>query len=411
MNILIIHQYYLREGESGISRFNQFAKYWAKNNHKITVIAGTTHHLTGEVGREIYKGKIFKKEKSGKNIEIIRTYVSPNYNKNFFTRLIAYFTFFISSTFTALFSGKQDIIIATSPPLFVGITGYITSRLKRIPLIFEVRDLWPDFAIAVGVLKNKFLIKLSYSLEKFVYKKANLINVLSPAFLQILKKKKKVPESKIVYLPNGADFDLMSPGFKNNWVRKKYGWQSKFIVLYVGAHGLANCLDLILGTAKITKDYKDIIFVLIGDGMLKPKLVARAEKENLKNVFFLDPVPKEEIGDYINASDVCTAVLKKVYRTTYPNKVFDYMACAKPIVLPIDGAVRELVVDKAKAGIYAEPENAQEFKKAILKLYSNPNLAKFYGENGYLYVKENFSRQKLAEEYERIIKETLAKNK
>ncbi|MBZ9572232.1 glycosyltransferase family 4 protein [Patescibacteria group bacterium] len=411
MNILIIHQFYLRKGEAGISRFNQFAKYWSQNNHKITVITGTSHHMTGEVGREVYKGKIFIKEKIGENIKVIRTYVSPNYNKNFFTRLTAYFTFLISSTFSSLYSGKQDVVIATSPPLFVGITGYITSRLKRIPFIFEVRDLWPDFAILAGVLKNRFIIKLSYFLESFIYKKADLINVLTPAFAQVLKKKKKVPERKIVYVPNGADLDLMSPGSKNNWVRNKYNWQNKFIVLYVGAHGLANYLDLILDTAKIMRDYKDIIFVLIGDGMLKPKLMVRAKTENLKNVFFLDPVPKEKIADFINASDACTAILKKIYNTTYPNKVFDYMSCAKPIVLPIDGAARELVIDKAKAGIYVEPENSQEFKKAILKLYHDANLRDSYGMNGYHFVKENFPRQKLAKKYEEIIRGIVDKNK
>ncbi len=404
MNILIIHQYFLREGESGISRFNQFAKYWAKAGHKITVIAGTTSHImTGEKGREEYRGKFIVKEKIGENIEVIRTYVSPNYNKNFFTRILAYFTFSFSSIFGIIFSGRQDIIIASSPPLFVGITGYFASKLKRAPIIFEVRDLWPDFAIEAGVLKNKLIIKLSYILENFIYRKADLINVLTPAFEKTLKEKKKVSADKIVYIPNGADLDILQPGCKDNWVREKYGWKNKFVVLYVGAHGLANNLDLILETARLIKDYEDIIFVLIGDGMFKARLIERAERENLVNVIFLDPVPKEKIGDYINAADVCTAVLKKVYNTTYPNKVFDYMSCAKPIILPIDGAARELVVNQAKAGIFSEPENPEDFKRAVLYFYENKNEEEIFGQRGYKFVKENFARDALAEKYLEII--------
>lgn len=404
MNILIIHQYFLREGESGISRFNQFAKHWSKAGHKITVIAGTTSHImTGDKGREKYRGKFMIKEKIDNNIKVIRTYVSPNYNKNFLTRIFAYITFLFSSVFGAIFSGKQDIIIASSPPLFVGITGYITSRIKRIPFIFEVRDLWPDFAVDAGVLKSKFLIKLSYFLENFIYKKANIINVLTPAFQKVLIEKKNVPKEKIIYIPNGADLDILSPGPRNNWVREKYNWQDKFIILYVGAHGLANNLDLILDTAHLIKDYKDIIFILIGDGMWKPKLMERARNERLDNVIFLEPVPKEKIKDYINAADVCTAILKKVYNTTYPNKVFDYMSCAKPIILPIDGALRELVVEKAEAGIFSEPENSEEFKKAILYFYKNTNEIENFGQRGYRFVKENFSRETLSQKYLEII--------
>jgi glycosyltransferase involved in cell wall biosynthesis len=410
MNILIIHQYFLRPGEPGISRFNQFAKYWAKFGNKITVIAGTTSHvMTGDKGREEYLGKFIIREKIDDNIEVIRTYVSPNYNKNFFTRLVAYFAFLFSSIFGVLFSGKQDIVIASSPPLFVGITGYFSSKIKRIPFIFEVRDLWPDFAIEAGVIKNKFIIKLSYILEKFIYKNADLINALTPAFKKILIEKKKVQIDKIVYIPNGADLDIFSPGLKDNWVRKEHKWQDKFIILYVGAHGLANNLDLILDAARLMKNYKDIVFVLIGDGMLKPKLIEEAKNEKLENVVFLDPVPKEKIGEYINAADVCTAVLKRIYNTTYPNKVFDYMCCAKPIILPIDGAVRELVVEEAKAGIFSEPENPKAFEKALLYFYNKQSECREFGQRGYRFIRENFSREILAKKYLEIISNLVKK--
>ncbi|PIP16857.1 MAG: glycosyltransferase WbuB [Candidatus Portnoybacteria bacterium CG23_combo_of_CG06-09_8_20_14_all_37_13] len=407
MRILVIHQYFLEKGGFGGSRFNQFAKYWAGKGHQITVVAGTVDYATGQKSRK-YPQKIINKNSIDKNITVLRCHVSGSYNKNFLGRSWAYLSFTLSSLWAGLFcAGKQDIIVATSPPLLVGLTGYILSKIKHISWIFEVRDLWPKFAIDAGVLKNSLLIKFSYWLESFIYKKAKLINVLTPAFKDYLLKEKKVPDNKIIYIPNAADLDLMQPGEKNNWVRKKYNWQDRFVVLYIGAHGVANDLWQIINAAQELKNKQDISFVLIGDGMEKNRLIKKAELENSDNIQFIDPVPKEKVADFINASDVCTAVLRPVFTTTYPNKVFDYMACAKPIILPIDGACRELVVEQAKAGIFVEPGNAQEFKKAVLFFYQCPEKLEKLGINGYNFVRENFDRQKLADKYLKILYENL----
>jgi len=409
VNILIIHQYFLEKQGAGGSRFNQFAKYWANKGHKATIIAGTVDYATGNKNRK-YKGKLVVKEKIDKNIIALRCHVSEAYNKNFLGRLWAYISFTISSTYAGLcLTKKQDIIIATSPPLHVAIPGYIISRLKKIPLVFEVRDLWPKFAIDTGVLKNKLFIKLALWLEKWIYRKANLINVLTPAFKKYLISEKNVPEKKIIYIPNAADLDLMKPGPKNNWVRKKYNWGNKFVILYVGAHGIANDLWQIIDVAKILKDNKNILFVLVGDGMEKPKLQAEAKKYQLINIQFISPVPKEKIVDFINASDVCTAILKPIFTTTYPNKVFDYMVCSKPIILPIDGACRKLVINKAKAGIFIKPRDANDFKEKILYLYNHPEELEKLGQSGYQFVAKNFDRQKLADKYLEVMSNLIKK--
>ena len=399
MNILIIHQYFLEKEGAGGSRFNQFAKYWANKGHKITVIAGTVDYATGNKNKR-YKKKFVIKEKIDKNITVFRCHVSEAYNKNFLGRLWAYLSFTISSTYAGLcLTKKQNIIIATSPPLFVAIPGYIIKIFKKIPLIFEIRDLWPKFAIDTGVIKNNTLIKLSLCLEKWIYRKANLINVLTPAFKKYLISEKNVPGEKIIYIPNAADLDLMKPGSKNNWVRKKYNWENKFVILYVGAHGVANDLWQIIDVAKILKNNKNILFALVGDGMEKLKLKAESQKQNLKNIQFISPVPKEKIADFINASDACTAILKPIFTTTYPNKVFDYMACSKPIVLPIDGACRKLAINEAKAGLFVEPGDQNNFKKAILNLEKNPQECEKLGSNGHKFVIKNFDRKNLAEKY------------
>ncbi len=403
MRLLIIHQYYLGKNDPGGSRFNQFVKYWSNKGHQITVIAGTVHYATGKK-EDKYKGKWVVKEVESDNVTVYRTYVYSGYNVNFVGRLWGYLSFMVSATWAGLLSGKQDLILVTSPPLFVGVSGYILSRLKRIPYVFEVRDLWPESAVDTGVLTNKYVIKLAYILEGFIYKTAKLINVLTPAFRETLIKKKSVSPGKITMIPNGADLDIFHPGVKNNWVREKYNLKDKFVIMYIGAHGVANNLITIIQVAEKLKEYHDIVFMLIGDGMQKEMLVKEAAGRGLDNVIFVESQPKEKVVDFCNAADVCTAVLKKVdtFKTVYPNKVFDYMSSAKPIILAIDGVARELV-EKAQAGIYVEPENVDQFKEAVLHLYNNRHLLDKLGENGYQYVKKHFSRYVLSEEYEKIL--------
>ncbi|MHC4214884.1 MAG: glycosyltransferase family 4 protein, partial [Planctomycetota bacterium] len=341
------------------------------------------------------------REKEAENVEVIRCHVSPSYNKSFIGRFWAYLSFTFSSILAGLFCvGKCDVVICTSPPLSVGLTGWILSKLKRIPMVFEVRDLWPESAISTGVLTNKWMISLGYWLERLSYRNSAWINVLTPAFEEYLVSRKDVRREIISMIPNGADLDLIKPGHKNNWVREKYALEGKFVVLYVGAHGVANHLIQILETARLLQNQEDILFMLVGDGMQKPALKEETTRCNLKNVIFVDSVPKKEIVDYISASDVCTAVLKKVdtFKTVYPNKVFDYMAAARPVIIGIDGVARKLIED-ADAGIYVEPENASDFAEAVLRLRNDPQLCNRYGGNGLKFVSEYFARSVLAEKY------------
>ena len=240
MKILILHQYFLEKNDPGGSRYNQFVKYWEEMGHEITVVAGTVHYATGNK-EEKYKGKWVVKESYSDNVSVFRTYVSDSYNKSFMGRLSGYFSFTFSSLWAILFHIKRhDVIIVTSPPLFVGITGILSKFIKRMPLVFEIRDLWPESAIDTGVLTNNFLIKMAYFVERISYRFADKINVLTPAFKLALIDKKNIISEKIIFIPNGADLDIFAPGEKNNWVREKYNLQDKFVITYMGAHGLAN---------------------------------------------------------------------------------------------------------------------------------------------------------------------------
>lgn len=402
MKILLIHQYFKEADVTGGARFNEMTRIWKELGHEITVIAGDLDGQSSKK-REEYKSNFIKKNLQN-GIEVFRCNVSESYNKNFLGRLWGYFSFVISGTYAGLFKvkGKYDVILVTSPPLFVGIIAYILSIFKKTPFVFEVRDLWPESAIDTGVLQNKYIIRFAYWFEKFIYKKASLINVLTPAFYKTLVEAKNVPNSKLIEIPNAADFaisdDLLST-FDFKSFRKELGWDSKFVITYVGAHGVANGLQQINETAQLLSN-TNVLFVLIGAGMKKLELIEQTNDLKLENVIYLDAMPKKEVLKYVLASDMGASVLIKndTFKTVYSNKTFDYMSCKKPILMVIDGVSRELV-EKAEAGVFVEPENVKDFSEKIVMYMKEPELLKIQGENGYNYAKDNFDRDFLAKKY------------
>jgi len=410
MKILLLHQYFLEKDDGGGSRFNEMTQVWAGMGHRITVIAGMVHYSTGKKATK-YKGKWTHYEKNFyPGVDVIRSHVSESYNLNFAGRLWAYLSFVVSGIWAGLFraGGKYDVILVTSPPLFIGITAYVLSKLKRTPYVFEIRDLWPESAIDSEIVTNKLIIRFAYWFEKFIYKHAKLINVLTPAFRTNLLEKKNIPDEKIIFIPNAADFSLYDKllnEFDSEAFRKKEGLEDRFVITYVGAHGVANHLIQLVDAAEQLQETK-LLFQLIGDGMQKKMLMEEVEKRKLKNIRFISSVPKQEVFKYILASDVGTSVLKRTdtYKTIYSNKTFDYMACKKPVLLLIDGVSRELV-EKADCGIYAEPENINDIVdklKIVMNTWDKETL-EIKGNNGYSYAKLHFDRFKLAHDYISLI--------
>lgn len=407
MRILLIHQYFLEKEEGGGSRFNEMTKIWSGQGHHITVLAGMVNYTTGKKP-ERYQGKYFYKDNHFyERVDVLRCHVSESYNVNFLGRLWGYFSFMFAAIWGGLFKtkGKYDVILVTSPPLFVGVSAYVLSRIKRVPFVFEVRDLWPESAVDTGVLTNKWVIKMAYAFEKFIYKKAKKVNVLTPAFREKLIEK-GVPEAKICFIPNAADFSLaeeLQNTFDAKAFKKELGLENKFVITYVGAHGVANHLIQIVDAAEKLTD-TPVVFQLIGSGMQKQMLQEEVKKRNLQNVIFRDPVPKSEVFKYILASDMGASVLKKVdtFKTIYSNKTFDYMSCKIPVLLAIDGVSRELV-EAAACGIYVEPENPTAIAEAIREIKDKSESLKEMGTNGYRYAKAHFDREVLANQYASVL--------
>ncbi len=406
MNILLIHQYFLEDDDPGGSRWNELTRVWTGEGHNVTIVAGMMHY-NGSEKKEEYKGRHFVKKRQGA-VDVWRCHVSESYNKSFAGRLWGYFSFMFSSLYAGLFlaKGKFDAVVVTSPPLFVGISGYLIALFRRKPFVFEVRDLWPESAVATGVLTNGFIIKVAYGVERFIYRKARMINVLTPAFYSTLVEKNKVPDAKLIQISNAADFtlsDKLLHSFDREAFRKQHDLDGRFVITYVGAHGVANKLEQLLDAGLELAD-TPVLFLLIGQGMEKERLMAMAAERKVPNVRFLDSVPKQEVFKYILASEMGASVLKRVdtFKTVYSNKTFDYMSCKKPILMAIDGVSRKLVED-AGAGCYVEPENPAEYSRVIREYLAHPSLLQEQGESGYRYAKENYDREVLAHRYLKYI--------
>lgn len=400
MHILLIHQAFASIDEPGGTRHHEIARSLAEMDHKVTVLTGQVSYLTGEpvANKDREEREIFED-----GVEIHRVYSYSEWHRSFLHRIFSFVSFMISSFAAGLRTKQIDVVWGTTPPLFQGLTAWILARLKGAGFIFEVRDLWPKFAVAVGVLRNPILIRLSESLERFLYGRADRVVINSPGFRDHVVER---GAHSVELIPNGVDVEMFSDSFKSDLLKKDVGPSGKFIVLYAGAHGEANDLEVVLEAASSLVENKEIVFIFIGDGKEKSSLIDKASELRLDNVEFYPPVPKVEMPGVLASADVCLAILKPIeaFKTTYPNKVFDYMAAGKPVLLAIDGVIRE-VVEEAKAGIFVQPGDGTALANALTKLWQNPSEVERMGAAGREYVGEHFDRSMQVEALGAILQE------
>lgn len=403
MHILLIHQAFVTVAEPGGTRHHEMARALVQKGHTVTIIASSVSYLTGKKGQPVEPDSISTVAEPG--ISLVYAYTYPALHRSFFHRLLSFFSFMISSFFAALRVRNVDLVWGTSPPIFQGFTAWLVARLKEAAFVFEVRDLWPAFAIAIGVLKNQVLVSLSLWLEHFLYTRADTVMVNSPGFIDHVRLK---GARRIELVPNGADPEMFctSDIQRGKSILKKL--DDNFICLYAGAHGLSNDLEVVLDAAALLNHESDIKFILIGDGKEKLNLQTKAALMGLSNMVFLPPVPKEDMVQVLREVDACIAILKPLdlYKTTYPNKVFDYMAAGKPVLLAIDGVIR-VVVEAASAGLFIHPGDPQDLAEKVLYLKNHPKEAAQMGRMGREYILSNFNRQVISEKLSSVLESTL----
>jgi glycosyltransferase involved in cell wall biosynthesis len=391
MHILLIHQAFAALDEPGGTRHHEFARYLVAQGHQVTVIASPVSYLTGSI---LTPYSSPAQPQRGR-LRVIRAYTYRALHKSFVHRLFSFVSFMTTSFFIGLRVKDVDVVWGTSPPIFQGFTAWLLARLKRLPFLFEVRDLWPQFAIAVGVLRNPLLISLSLWLEGFLYHRADRVIVNSPGFVAHVTAR----GARLVDLvPNGADPAMFDPADEGHSFRSAHRLEDKFVVLYAGAHGMSNDLGVVLQAARLlATSQPGVCIVLLGDGKEKPALQAQAAGLGLANLLFLPPVPKTGMVQALAGADACLAILKplEAYKTTYPNKVFDYMAAGRPVVLAIDGVIRQ-VVEAAGCGLFAQPGDPSALAQVIQALAADPGRSRSMGLAGREYLQEHFSRDKIA---------------
>ncbi|MFO7899332.1 MAG: glycosyltransferase family 4 protein [Planctomycetota bacterium] len=399
MRLLLIHQAFSTPDEGGGTRHYEFARHGRERGVDVTVVAGDASYLTGAgTGR----GPASEEHVDG--VRVLRAYTLKTLHKSFVWRVGAFLSFMATSFWAAMRSGPCEIVMGTTPPIFQAGSAWLVARLRRRPFLLEVRDLWPEFAIDMGVLTNPLLIRLSRWLERFLYSRADHILVNSPAYRDYLIRRKGIDPAKVTLIPNGVDPGMFEPGASGEGIREEFGLGEKFVVTYAGALGPANDIYTILRAAETLRDRPAVHFLLLGDGKERPALEAWAADRHLTNVTFAGKQPKRRVARSLAASDACVATLKPIpmFTTTYPNKVFDYMAAGRPTLLAIDGVIRE-VLDAAGGGVFVPPGDHAALAAAAGRLHDDPAAAEAMGRRAREYVCAHFNRRDQAEQFVHLV--------
>jgi glycosyltransferase involved in cell wall biosynthesis len=399
MHILLIHQAFMTGDEAGGTRHYELARYLVQAGHRFTAIASAISYLTGR--RQPDDGGTGREQDAG--ITVYRSYTFPALHRSFVHRVVSFLSFMISSFLAASRVKGVDVVWGTSPPIFQAPSAWLSARLKRSPFILEVRDLWPAFAVDMRVLRNPVLIRIAEWLERFLYRRADHIIVNSPAYVGHVQSK-GISAERVTVIANGVESAMFDPEAQGDEMRRQWGLDGYFVVLYAGAHGPANGLGMVLEAADRLRDQDDIAFVLVGDGKAKSELMRQAEDMGLSNVRFIPAQPKSRMPEILAAADAGLAVLEDIpmFATTYPNKVFDYMAAGRPTVLAIDGVIRE-VVEAADGGVFVPPGDPDSLAKAVRDLADHPERSQRLGQSARAYVEAHFERAQQARELEKLL--------
>lgn len=406
MKILIFTQYYFPETGATSNRAYSLAKTFQDEGHDVRVIAERPNHPTGIFHKGFEKGFFIDGEWGG--VPVTWTWVHTKPVKGFLDRILFYVSYMIMAILAVFrFSGKYDIVLATSPPLFVGISGWAAAKIKRAKFVFDVRDLWPEVAVKMGELTNPKAIKIAEKIEHFLYRKADIIIPVTQSFLDTIASN-GIEREKMKVITNGTVPEEFSLSESPSQLRLELGLPVKqFIVTFAGNMGLAQGLDHIVECAKLYAESKDnsVLFMFVGDGPRKQRLVDFVQNNDLQNVLFVDRVTTPMAVRYMNASDALLVSLGNdpVYNMFVPSKLFDSMAVGKPVLLSVDGEAKA-ILDRAEAGLYYTAENAQGLRNSIETLRLNEKLYQLYSKNGPKFVKQYYSRSALAKEMLSYIK-------
>jgi len=412
LRILYISQYFPPEMGAPSARVSELSRHWVRAGHDVTVLTGFPNHPDGIVRPE-YRERFWRGfcREQVDGITVLRTFLLPFPNRKPYERILNYSSFCASSALAASFLNPPDVVVTTSPQLLVGLSGWWVSRLKKVPFVLEVRDLWPESLIGAGIGSETSMMYRSIGkIASFLYRAADSIVVVTPAFREHLIRKWEVPREKISIVQNGVETSLFSPQANARELRRNLGTDFKFVVSYIGTLGLAHGLDLLIAAAEnLQRVAPQVQFMLVGEGADRERIVSLARSKKLTNLLFVGQQPRERIPAYISASDACVVMLKpsEIFETVIPTKMLEFMSCGRPVILAVRGESRHLL-ESSGGGLSIEPDNPEALCAAIVRLHKQPALCEQLGRNGRNHIIRELSRQRTANHYLTVLEALVA---
>jgi colanic acid biosynthesis glycosyl transferase WcaI len=394
--ILFHTQYFPPEIGAPQARLSELAAGLCKDGHLVRISTAFPNY---PIGRYFPGYSGFHSKESQKGLFIERSWIYPSNSLGIFTRLTSYFSFVFSSLWFGIISKeKYDAVLTESPPLFLGISGLIISRVKNAKWIFNISDLWPESAFHLGIIKKGLFYSVASWLEGFLYKNATIVSGQSKSIIENINQ--RYPGVKTYHLSNGVDSNLFSPDKFSQNTRDLFSPNNEIIFFYGGLHGLAQGLDQLLHAA--SKLHNTCKFVLVGDGPEKKNLVLLAKQMQLTNVIFHDPVKKEQMPELVASMDVCIVPLKITLPGAVPSKIYEAMASEKPVLLVADGEAKE-IIEGANAGLVVRPGDIDGLVETIQNLMNDPELRFRLGKNGRKIVLKKFDREKIINDFSQFL--------
>jgi len=397
--------YFMPEIGAPSSRIYDLSREWIRAGNDVQVATCFPNHPTGELYPGYRRGWYMREPLDGIDVHRYWTYITPN--KGIVKKSIGHVSFYATSILGARKIDTPELLIGTSPTFFAAMAAEKIARRRRLPFIMEVRDLWPALFVELGVLKNRLAIGLLEKLELSLYRRSTRLVTVTEAFRQNLIDR-GVPAHKIKTIPNGADIDFWSERGEGRAVRDRHGLGDKFVVLYIGAHGISQSLSSVLRAAARLRDVEAVQFVFVGEGAEKEKLTELARREHLQNVTFLDPVGRDEVRGFYSAADVCLVPLRDIplFETFIPSKMFEILSMKRPIIGALRGEAAEILT-RSGGAVIVPPENDEALANAVRELLGDQRRRAAMGERGRQFVVDHYSRAALAASYLDLMNEAV----
>ncbi len=398
MKILLLCQYFAPEPGAPQARWLEMGSEWVRLGHRLTAVTAFPNHPTGVLRRED-RGRLFAREEM-EGIDVFRSYIYATPNRGFGRRTLGHLSFMLTSAFVGGARARRpDVVVVSSPTFFSVPAAWFLSRRFGVPLVFEVRDLWPAVFKDLGVLRSPLLLRILTGAEMALYRASALVVTVTEGFRRDIVARGLPPE-RVVTITNGVDTLKYAPGGDRAEARRRLGLPGGFLALYLGAHGISHALTRILEVAERWRGIEDAHFVFVGEGSEKQRLINAAAAQGMRNVLFRPAVPKEAVADYYRAADAAFVPLRDVplFRTFIPSKMFEVLACGVPVLGSVAGEAAE-ILSASGGSVVVPPEDVPAMDAALRRLRAEAGFAHRLGESGARFVRERYDRRALARRY------------